>query len=85
MASTEIDINKLLVLVQARPPLYNMSIKDYHNKDVIEKLWEEIGQELNTTGKIISIPHINLLLLCFFTKYVLWYHIIVLWKESIIF
>lgn len=45
-----IDSNRLLVLVKARPAIYNSDLKEHHNQDVINRLWDEIGQELNTAG-----------------------------------
>lgn len=46
-----VDIDRLLVLVQSYPPLYNPSLKEYHNQDVIAKIWADIAKELNVPGR----------------------------------
>jgi hypothetical protein len=45
-----VDIDKLLVLVEARPEIYNISRKDHHNQDAIAKAWQLIGQAMNVPG-----------------------------------
>lgn len=47
----EIDAEKLIVAVESRPALYNYQLKEYHVKDLIEKLWDEVGREVGATGK----------------------------------
>ena len=47
----EVDAEKLIVLVEARPPIYNYTLKDHHNKDVINMFWEEIATEVGSTSK----------------------------------
>lgn len=42
----EIDADKLIVLVEQRPSIYNYTLKDHHNKDRIEQLWEEVSNEI---------------------------------------
>jgi len=44
-----IDADRLLVLIEARPAIYNFNLKDHHNQDVVNQMWSEIGQELNIT------------------------------------
>lgn len=45
-----VDPDQLLVLVEARPDIYNFTSKDHHNAEKINKLWEEIGKEMNAQG-----------------------------------
>lgn len=47
----EVDADKLVFLVQARPVLYDCSSKEYHDSSLISKMWEEIGLEMNVPGK----------------------------------
>lgn len=47
----EVDADKLVFLVQARPVLYDCSLKEYHDSNLISKMWEEIGLEMNVPGK----------------------------------
>ncbi|KAL1494908.1 hypothetical protein ABEB36_010420 [Hypothenemus hampei] len=42
----DVDIERLIILVQERPALYNIMMKDHHNRDLLEKLWEEISTEV---------------------------------------
>lgn len=51
----DIDADRLLVLVEARPAIYNFNLKDHHNQDVVNQMWSEIGQELNITGILFTI------------------------------
>ena len=46
----EVDADKLVVLVHARPPIFDFTLKEHHNRDVTNKLWDEIGAELKATG-----------------------------------
>jgi len=43
-------VDQLLVLVEARPAIYNFNLKEHHNQDVMNQLWSEIEQELNING-----------------------------------
>lgn len=45
-----VDIDRLLVLVQGNPAIYNSSLKEHHNVDIIAKIWNDIGNELNVPG-----------------------------------
>ncbi|XP_046663522.1 uncharacterized protein LOC124356512 [Homalodisca vitripennis] len=45
-----VDIDKLLVLIEARPVIYNITGKDHHNQDALAKAWQEIGKELNVSS-----------------------------------
>ena len=47
----EVDAEKLIVLVEARLSIYNYTLKDHHNKDFINILWEEIAKEVGSTSK----------------------------------
>jgi len=51
----DIDADRLLVLVEARPAIYNFNLKEHCNQDVINQLWSEIGQELNITGTLFTV------------------------------
>lgn len=46
----DLDVDKL-VLVEARPALYDYNMKDLFNKDVIGHLWDEVLKEIYATGK----------------------------------
>lgn len=46
-----IGTDKLLASVHARPALYEYRLADHHNNDVVDKLWQDVGKELNATGK----------------------------------
>ncbi|KAL1493625.1 hypothetical protein ABEB36_009325 [Hypothenemus hampei] len=41
----EIDTEKLIILIEQRPAIYNFTIKDHHNREIIDKLWGEVAQE----------------------------------------
>lgn len=43
----EIDAEKLISLVAERPAIYDFSIKQHMDRNVINKFWEEISHELN--------------------------------------
>ena len=48
----EIDAEKLIVLVEQRPALYNYTLKEHHLKDLLEKCWDEVALEMGgCTGK----------------------------------
>lgn len=49
--ATIMDVEKLIVCVQSKNPLWNQKCKDYHNRNMIKRLWEEVGEEMNNTGK----------------------------------
>lgn len=51
----DIDADRLLVLVEARPAIYNFNLKKHHNQDVVNQMWREIGQELNITGILFTL------------------------------
>ncbi|CAG2061438.1 unnamed protein product [Timema podura] len=44
----ELDIDKHLVLVEARQELYDFTLKDHHNKVVIDRYWEYLTKEMNS-------------------------------------
>ncbi|XP_054278395.1 uncharacterized protein LOC128996894 [Macrosteles quadrilineatus] len=41
-----LNVEKFIECVKARPSLYDMSMKEYRDAEIKMKLWEEIGQEL---------------------------------------
>ncbi|XP_069678801.1 uncharacterized protein [Periplaneta americana] len=43
----DIDAEKLIVLVEQRPSIYNYTLRDHHNKNVIEQLWQEVANEIH--------------------------------------
>jgi hypothetical protein len=45
-----VDVDKLLALVQGNPAIYNTSLKEHHNINVIGKIWSDIGNELGVSG-----------------------------------
>jgi Alcohol dehydrogenase transcription factor Myb/SANT-like. len=45
-----IDANQLLVYVRARDPIYNPHLTEYNNLEVVNKLWEEIAEEMEAPG-----------------------------------
>lgn len=45
------DVEKLIMCVHTRNALWNQKSKDYHNRNIIKRLWEEVSQEMNDTGK----------------------------------
>ncbi|KAI4457313.1 madf domain transcription factor [Holotrichia oblita] len=44
------DIEKLILLVFERKPLWDVKSKSYHNRDVARKLWREIAEEYTCEG-----------------------------------
>lgn len=47
----ELDAEKLIVLVQERPPIYDYTSKEHHNRDIMDKLWQEIGVDMGAPGE----------------------------------
>ncbi|KAL0901936.1 hypothetical protein ABMA27_007081 [Loxostege sticticalis] len=43
---TDFDVPQLIVEVQNRPPLYDTSILEYHDRNLKKRLWREICREL---------------------------------------
>jgi hypothetical protein len=41
----------LIALVRHMLPLWDQRDKNYHNRNLNPKLWDEIGEKLNVTGK----------------------------------
>ena len=41
----------LIELVRDMRPLWDQRDKNYHNRDLKPKLWDEIGEKLNVAGK----------------------------------
>jgi len=41
----------LVQLVRDTPPLWDQGDKNYHNSDLKPKLWDEMGEKLNVTGR----------------------------------
>jgi hypothetical protein len=51
--SRVVAMNKtyLIELVRDMTPLWDQRDKNYHNRDLKPKLWDEIGENLNVAGK----------------------------------
>lgn len=47
----DVDIDKLLVLVEARPEIYDNKREDHHNQDKIDRAWQFISSSLNVPSK----------------------------------
>jgi len=45
------DKTYLIELVRDMSPLWDERDKNYHNRDFKLKLWDDIGEKLNITGK----------------------------------
>jgi len=45
------DKTYLIELVRDVTSLWDQRNKNYHNRDLKPKLWDEIGKKLNVTGK----------------------------------
>jgi len=41
----------LMEFFRDMPPLWNQKDKNYHKRDIKPKLWDEIDEKLNVTGK----------------------------------
>jgi hypothetical protein len=52
----EVDAEKLIVLVEQRPSIYDYTLKNQHNKDLIKQLWEDVANFLQSC-KIISMSY----------------------------
>jgi len=46
-----VDTTYLIELVRDVTPLWDQRDKNFHNRDLKSKLWDEIGEKLNVTGK----------------------------------
>jgi hypothetical protein len=47
----KMDIESLVAEIFTRPALWDKSDKNHHNRFVLDKLWLEVAQELNTKRK----------------------------------
>lgn len=45
------DIEKLILSVESKKPLWDQKCKEYHNRLVVKKLWEEVATEMGEAGK----------------------------------
>lgn len=45
------DLEKLISCVEARQPLWNQKSKDYHNRILVKKAWDDVAKEMNDTCK----------------------------------
>lgn len=44
------DAEKLLILIEQRPAIYNFKLKEHSNRAVVDRLWDEIGNEMELPG-----------------------------------
>jgi len=47
----KMDKTYQIELVRHMWPLWDQRDKNYHNRDLKRKLWDEIGEKLNVTGR----------------------------------
>jgi hypothetical protein len=40
------DVGKFICVVEKRPPLYNIIVKDYSNRELETKCWREVCAEM---------------------------------------
>uniref|UniRef100_A0A1B6D1X8 MADF domain-containing protein n=2 Tax=Clastoptera arizonana TaxID=38151 RepID=A0A1B6D1X8_9HEMI len=59
-ASVAVDVHRLLLLVQNNPAIYNSTMNEHLDADVIKKIWTDIGKELNVPGYICKQKWTNL-------------------------
>ncbi|CAH1113434.1 unnamed protein product [Psylliodes chrysocephalus] len=51
------DVEKLISLVNDRKPLWDMTDKTYHMRDIQRKLWQEVAVEISANRKGIPPEH----------------------------
>jgi hypothetical protein len=44
------DVEKLIVLIEKEPHLYNPKLNSYSDKQLRENTWNKIGMEMEQTG-----------------------------------
>lgn len=49
-AGAAVDVDRLLFLIQNNPAIFNSTLKEHHNVDVITNIWNAIGNEMNLPG-----------------------------------
>lgn len=42
---------RFVQIIEKFPCLYNYNISEYSRKDITEKAWSEVAEEINSTGK----------------------------------
>lgn len=47
----EVDAEQLLFAVEQRAAIYSPNLKDHSNKTIVDKLWQEVSDELKRPGK----------------------------------
>lgn len=57
----DIDADRLLVLIEARPPIYNFYLKEHHNQGIVNQIWTEIVLELDVTDNLMYILLYNIM------------------------
>lgn len=51
MAQAGEDTEKLISLVFVREPIWDQKNKNHHNSVILNKLWKEISNEFDVSGK----------------------------------
>ena len=54
---TEEMEEQLIAMVEERPPLYNITLQGYSNRNRKDQLWREIESELHLSGNISYFLH----------------------------
>ncbi|KAF5308579.1 hypothetical protein FQR65_LT18058 [Abscondita terminalis] len=47
--ASEMDVEKLINAIRLRPPLWDQRSREYHDRDKVHKLWQEVAKEQNST------------------------------------
>lgn len=88
MSDRKSFIEGLISAVQSRPILWQSNQKDYKNKNVTDKLWDEVGKETKPicTGEFIYFIYIIILLSYKTYKYnvVQWTDITYIYKCNVV-
>uniref|UniRef100_A0A1B6DG67 MADF domain-containing protein n=1 Tax=Clastoptera arizonana TaxID=38151 RepID=A0A1B6DG67_9HEMI len=50
--SEALDVETLLFLVENNPAIFNYTLREHHNVDVMTKIWTDIGNVMNVPGDI---------------------------------
>lgn len=54
------DVEKLIVCIESKRLLWDQQCKEYHNRNLVKKQWEEVAREVGETSKYIFYKHIFL-------------------------
>ncbi|KAL1492347.1 hypothetical protein ABEB36_010607 [Hypothenemus hampei] len=56
----KMDIEKLILCVEAKRPLWDQKTKEYHNRIIVKKLWEAVAEEVGESSSIVKSKWRNL-------------------------